>query len=45
MPRLSFDTSDGSEVKLVCGVPALVAEAEKASADEEVSVKGEGGVV
>jgi hypothetical protein len=44
-PRLSFDTSDGSEVNSVWGVPALAAEAERASAEEEVSVKGEGGVV
>jgi hypothetical protein len=48
-PRLSFDTSDGSEVKSVWGVPALAALAEaeraRASAEEEVSVKGDGGIV
>ena len=44
-PRLSFDTSDGNDVKSVWVVPALAAEAERASADEEVSVNGEGGVV
>jgi hypothetical protein len=49
-PRLSFDTSDGSDVQSVWGVPALTALAEaervKASAEEEVvSVKGDGGVV
>jgi len=45
-PRLSFDTSDGREVKPVLGVPALARERERASAEEEVSVNGEeGGVV
>ena len=47
-PRLSFDMSDGSEVKSVLGVsvPAPEKNAERASADDEVvSVKGEGGVV
>ena len=52
-PRLSFDTSDGSDVKSVLGVPTALtvakAEEERASAEEEVvvvSVKGEeGGVI
>lgn len=52
-PRLSFDTSDGSDVKSVLGVPSALtvakAEEERASAEEEVvvvSVKGEeGGVI
>ena len=47
-PRLSLDTSDGSDVKSVHGVPmpvrALVA-AEAAGAEEELSVNGDGGVV
>jgi hypothetical protein len=52
-PRLSLDTSEGSDVKSVNGVPALVlplvlaadaAERERAGA-EELSVNGEGGVV
>jgi hypothetical protein len=43
-PRLSLDTSEGSDVKSVYGVPTLVlvAEAERAGT-EEVSVNGEGG--
>jgi len=43
-PRLSLDTSEGSDVKSVYVVPALVAEGERAGV-EEVSVNGEGGVV
>ena len=53
-PRLSLDTSEGSDVKSVYGVPALAlalvltpadaAERERAGA-EELSVSGEGGVV
>jgi hypothetical protein len=44
-PRLSFDTSDGSEVNSVLGVVfALVAERDNVGA-EEVSVNGDGGVV
>ena len=45
-PRLSLDTSEGSEVRSVLGVPVLVpglAERERVGA-EEVSVNGDGGV-
>jgi hypothetical protein len=42
-PRLSLDTSEGSDVKSVLGVLAL-ALAKRVGA-EEASVKGEGGVV
>jgi hypothetical protein len=52
-PRLSFDTSDGSDVKSVKGLngvpaPGLAGEAEakgENAEEEEVSVKGDGGVV
>ena len=43
-PRLSLDTSEGSDVKSVYSVPALAVEAERAGA-EELSVNGEGGEV
>jgi hypothetical protein len=47
--RLSLDTSEGSDVKSVYGVPAtvLVAEAEweRVVGTEEASVNGEGGAV
>jgi len=49
-PRLSLDTSEGSEVKSVLGVPMLVpvpalAERERVVGAEEASVSGDGGVV
>ena len=42
-PRLSLDTSEGSDVKSVLGVPTLALA--KSVGAEEASVKGEGGVV
>jgi len=42
-PRLSLDISEGSDVKSVPGVLAL--SAKRVGAEEEESVKGEGGVV
>jgi len=43
-PRLSLDTSEGSDVRSVYGVPALAAEeAERAGPEESLSVNGEGG--
>jgi hypothetical protein len=47
-PRLSLDMSDGSDVKSVYGVPGPVlvaADAADRAGAEELSVKGEGGVV
>jgi hypothetical protein len=53
-PRLSFDTSEGSDVKSEYGVPALAlvltaaadpAESRDRAGAEELSVSGEGGVV